>query len=115
MRTFSILATILLCVSCVRHNDFKKAEIESLIAICAELKKLNIVGSVPENNWPKLLSRFDAEQVSVQGDGVYIRLSKFIVEESGVFCSRTNNSLNSFGDPSYKELAIDLYTYVVRG
>jgi len=115
MRTLSIFAAIFLCVSCVRHHDFKNIEIESLIAICTELKKVNIVGIVPKNNWPKLLSKFGAEQVLAQEDGVYIRIAKNFVEESGVFCSRTDISLVSSDDPSYKELSKDMYTYVIRG
>ena len=97
--------------SCTGHARFSDSEISKLVLACGELLSVSEFGDFEERRWPEPLDQFNPKRIYVRADGSYIVLKTLFVEESGVFCARKQGSYNESGDPSYKMLRDDIYTY----
>ena len=75
-------------------------------------------GEVPESEWPYAIADvLHPEAIRIEEEGVYILTSAFLASETGVFVPRHPKLFTPVpgADPEYNRVALDVYTYKVRG
>ena len=108
----------LLIASCSTHykaSDFDTSSINKAAKIV--LEEHSTSGNLHMETWPKLFVELGAKSVIVREDGVYILLSAFFVQESGLYIPSSGVKVNTGKgiDPNYKELDNNVYSYIIEG
>ena len=92
----------------------------TLVADAALLRKYVSTAApvvVPRSSWPTAIRELQPQDVRVVSEGVFVQRWKRFVEEEGVFIAfaGVNVDTGSGKDPSFSELAPQVYWYRVKG
>ena len=109
-----ILIIGFLLVGCVGHQNASEFDLVALENTAIQLEHIN-EGSIPKNKWPPAVRELSPESVIKTSAGIYISLSSFWVQESGLFLSASGKLHDLNGDPSYRLLGGSIYSYYIRG
>jgi hypothetical protein len=117
MRT--LVAFLLLALSACTHPPDVSTEFAPVISDMAhKLLASGRSGEIPQAEWPPAIAdELHPEAIRLHEEGVYIMTSRFFVEEAGVFVPRHPQQFTpgAGGDPEYRHVALDVYTYMIKG
>jgi hypothetical protein len=73
--------------------------------------------TVPVNDWPDEIRRFQPESVTVTREGIFIKLSSFYVTAKGIFVLPEASQFQPTqgSDPSFRHLRGRVYCYEIQG
>lgn len=93
-----------------------KSGSKNLIEAARKLQKYK-QGSLPVENWPKILSDLNPEEIYVTDDGVNIVMYRRFVEEHGIYILFPGLKPLELGgtDPVFEIIEKDVYWYLVAG
>lgn len=119
MKKIIKIAAMLFIFSCTGHYESKEFDTKSIFAESQKILQNNTDDTrrIYTEKLPEIFVKIGAKSVLVTKDGLYIQLSKFFVEEKGLFVPREGVKVvvGLGSDPSYAALENGVYSYVIKG